>query len=134
MNAFKKWIFIRFTRYQNTPLPKWMFSQKLYFKSSLLLNGQCGIQVHLSPKQQRRPLPSLLYLSLFWSAGFTLEKAIACAVSFDNQHCGIYAGDWDSYKVGTVAWVDFALFSIFLQLRVVCCSVPLDRYNMGKLN
>merc|ERR1712108_76140 len=25
--------------------------------------------------------------------------AIACAVEFDNQHCGIYAGDWDSYKV-----------------------------------
>merc|ERR1712183_256929 len=29
---------------------------------------------------------------------FTLSKAIACAVRFDNQHCGIYAGDWDSYK------------------------------------
>jgi len=29
---------------------------------------------------------------------FTLGKAIACAVEFDNQHCGIYAGDWDSYK------------------------------------
>merc|ERR1719186_2117087 len=33
------------------------------------------------------------------TSGFTLEKAIACAVQFDNQHCGIYAGDWDSYKV-----------------------------------
>ena len=32
------------------------------------------------------------------TAGFTLAKAIACAVEFDNQHCGIYAGDWDSYK------------------------------------
>merc|ERR1712096_138088 len=30
---------------------------------------------------------------------FTLSKAIACAVQFDNQHCGIYAGDRDSYKV-----------------------------------
>jgi len=28
---------------------------------------------------------------------FTLSKAIACAVKFDNQHCGIYAGDQDSY-------------------------------------
>lgn len=28
---------------------------------------------------------------------FTLAKAIACAVEFDNQHCGIYAGDGDSY-------------------------------------
>ena len=27
-----------------------------------------------------------------------MAKAIACAVQFDNQHCGIYAGDWDSYK------------------------------------
>jgi len=33
------------------------------------------------------------------TSGFTLAKAIACAVQFDNQHCGIYAGDWDSYKV-----------------------------------
>merc|ERR1719433_847977 len=33
------------------------------------------------------------------TSGFTLGKAIACAVQFDNQHCGIYAGDWDSYKV-----------------------------------
>merc|ERR1712105_476792 len=33
------------------------------------------------------------------TSGFTLSKAIACAVEFNNQHCGIYAGDWDSYKV-----------------------------------
>merc|ERR1712029_256534 len=33
------------------------------------------------------------------TSGFTLAKAIACAVQFNNQHCGIYAGDWDSYKV-----------------------------------
>ena len=33
------------------------------------------------------------------TSGFTLAKAIACAVQFDDQHCGIYAGDWDSYKV-----------------------------------
>merc|ERR1712142_349704 len=32
------------------------------------------------------------------TSGFTLAKAIACAVTFNNQHCGIYAGDWDSYK------------------------------------
>ena len=33
------------------------------------------------------------------TSGFTLSQAIACAVKFDNQHCGIYAGDWDTYKV-----------------------------------
>merc|ERR1719204_2579694 len=32
------------------------------------------------------------------TSGFTLIQAIACAVEFDNQHCGIYASDWDSYK------------------------------------
>merc|ERR1712142_741242 len=32
------------------------------------------------------------------TSGFTLQKAIACATMFDNQHCGIYAGDWDSYR------------------------------------
>merc|ERR1712008_381597 len=35
------------------------------------------------------------------TSGFTLAKAIACAVEFDNQHCGIYASDEDSY-------IDFA--------------------------
>jgi len=30
---------------------------------------------------------------------FTLDMAIACAVQFDNQHCGIYAGDDDCYTV-----------------------------------
>merc|ERR1711902_148156 len=30
------------------------------------------------------------------TSGFTLAKAIACAVEFDNQHCGMYAGDEDS--------------------------------------
>merc|ERR1712233_276237 len=32
------------------------------------------------------------------TAKFTLAQAIACAVQFDDQHCGIYAGDEDSYK------------------------------------
>merc|ERR1712099_124298 len=35
------------------------------------------------------------------ASGFTLAKAIAVAVEFDNQHCGMYAGDEDSY-------IDFA--------------------------
>ncbi len=29
---------------------------------------------------------------------FFVFQAIACAVQFDDQHCGIYAGDADSYK------------------------------------
>merc|ERR1712045_895977 len=32
------------------------------------------------------------------TSGFTLKQAIACAVEYDDQHCGIYAGDADSYK------------------------------------
>merc|ERR1712142_507646 len=32
------------------------------------------------------------------TCGFTLAKACSCAIEFDNQHCGIYAGCWDSYK------------------------------------
>ncbi|CAL4069552.1 unnamed protein product [Meganyctiphanes norvegica] len=32
------------------------------------------------------------------TTGFTLQKAIACATTFYNQQCGIYAGDWDSYR------------------------------------
>jgi len=33
------------------------------------------------------------------TTGFTLGQAIACAVEFDDQHCGIYAGDKDSYEL-----------------------------------
>merc|ERR1712217_239973 len=33
------------------------------------------------------------------TSGFTLAKAIACAVEFDDQHRGIYAGDKDSYEM-----------------------------------
>merc|ERR1719489_377678 len=32
------------------------------------------------------------------TSGFSLRKAIAVSVTFDDQHCGIYAGDADSYK------------------------------------
>merc|ERR1719341_2147329 len=32
------------------------------------------------------------------TTNFMLRQAVACSVMFSNQHCGIYAGDWDSYK------------------------------------
>lgn len=32
------------------------------------------------------------------TAGCTLEECIACCIAFDNQHCGIYAGDQDCYN------------------------------------
>merc|ERR1712183_1082755 len=53
----------------------------------------------LVAKYVTEPVWNKLSQVLTRTSGFTLEKAIACAVQFDNQHCGIYAGDWDSYKV-----------------------------------
>ena len=44
MDASEKWI-IWFKPHQTTILPKWMFFINIFFNSSLLLNGQCGIQV-----------------------------------------------------------------------------------------
>ena len=55
----EKWMILRLTPHQATTLPKWISFQKLLFLSSLPLNGWCGIQVHTSPNQQRRPLPFL---------------------------------------------------------------------------
>nr|ACO11152.1 Arginine kinase [Caligus rogercresseyi] len=49
------------------------------------------------------------------TSGFTLAKAIACAVEFDDQHCGIYAGDEDSYA-------DFA--EVFIPLICEYHGVP----------
>ena len=43
--CFEKMDDHHFTPYQTTTLPKWMFSHKLLFKTSLLLIGQCAIQV-----------------------------------------------------------------------------------------
>ena len=53
----------------------------------------------LVAKYVTEPLWEKLSRAVTATSEFTLAKAIACAVQFDNQHCGIYAGDWDSYKV-----------------------------------
>ena len=45
MDGLKKCKIIRFSPFQTTTLPKWMFCQQILFKTFLLLNGQCGIQV-----------------------------------------------------------------------------------------
>ena len=52
----------------------------------------------LVAKYVTAPLWEKLSKAVTKTSGFTLAKAIACAVEFDDQHCGIYAGDWDSYK------------------------------------
>ena len=54
----------------------------------------------LVAKYVTQPLWEKLSRAKTATSGFTLKQAIACAVQFDNQHCGIYAGDWDTYKVG----------------------------------
>ena len=53
----------------------------------------------LVAKYVTQPLWEKLSRAVTATSEFTRAKAIACAVQFDNQHCGIYAGDWDSYKV-----------------------------------
>merc|ERR1711942_604579 len=53
----------------------------------------------LVAKYVTKPIWDKLSKAVTKTSGFTLAQAIACAVEFDNQHCGIYAGDWDSYKV-----------------------------------
>merc|ERR1712051_674188 len=53
----------------------------------------------LVAKYVTKPIWDKLSSAKTATSGFTLGQAIACAVEFDNQHCGIYAGDWDSYKV-----------------------------------
>ena len=52
----------------------------------------------LVAKYVTKPLWDKMSRAVTVTSGFTLGKAIACAVQFDDQHCGIYAGDWDSYK------------------------------------
>merc|ERR1711954_11268 len=53
----------------------------------------------LVAKYVTKPIWEKLSRAVTKTSGLSLSQAIACAVQFDNQHCGIYAGDWDSYKV-----------------------------------
>ena len=50
---------IWFTPNQSNNLTKWMFFQKLFLKSSLLLHNRQVRHSSTFPKQQGRPLPSL---------------------------------------------------------------------------
>ncbi len=59
------------------------------------------------------------------TSGFTLAKAIACAVEFDNQHCGIYAGDEDSY-------IDFA--DVFEPLICEYHGLPADFKHVSDMD
>merc|ERR1712223_1996706 len=59
------------------------------------------------------------------TSGFTLAKAIACAVEFDNQHCGMYAGDEDSY-------IDFA--EIFDPLICEYHGLPADFKHVSDMD
>merc|ERR1719431_741638 len=52
----------------------------------------------LVAKYVTKPLWEKLSTITTKTSNFTLAKAIACAVQFDDQHCGIYAGDVDSYR------------------------------------
>ena len=61
----------------------------------------------LVAKYVTKPLWDKLSRAVTATSGFTLAQAIACAVEFDNQHCGIYAGDWDSYKVTGIKIIFF---------------------------
>ena len=52
------------TLHPTTTLPKWMFFQKLFLESSLLLNGLCGIQVRPPTSSPNICLPFCLILIL----------------------------------------------------------------------
>merc|ERR1719150_2477121 len=68
--------------------------QKKYFGDFPFIRSQHS----LVAKYVTKPIWDKLSSVKTATSGFTLAQAIACAVEFDNQHCGIYAGDWDSYK------------------------------------
>merc|ERR1711935_446652 len=77
------------------------FSAKAYKAKEAQINGPFPTiqSTHsLAAKYVTKPVWEKLKGIKTKTSGFTLIQAIACAVEFDNQHCGIYAGDWDSYK------------------------------------
>merc|ERR1712110_377673 len=71
-----------------------MGHQKTYFGDFPFIASQHSLVAKHVTKEKWDQLKNITTKT----SGFTLSKAIACAVQFNNQHCGIYAGDWDSYK------------------------------------
>ena len=65
MDALEKWMIIQHTQYPNHHPTKMDVLPKTLFKSSLLINGWCGIQESPPTNTDGRPLPSLLSLSFF---------------------------------------------------------------------
>ena len=79
MDALKKWMIIRFTPYKTTPPLKWMFTQKLVFKSSLLLNAECVIQVYcMSPQPAATTFASPSVFILLFLHCKASKKKIFC--------------------------------------------------------
>ena len=75
MDDLKKWMIIRFTPYQTTILLNWMFSQKLSFKLSLLLNGKCGIQVYVPQTTATTTFAcSSVFILLLWQKLFNPSR------------------------------------------------------------
>merc|ERR1712106_76844 len=68
--------------------------QKKYFGDFPFIASQHSLVAKHVTKEKWDALKSITTKT----SQFTLAKAIACAVTFNNQHCGIYAGDWDLYK------------------------------------
>ena len=83
MDVSEKWMIFQFTPYQTTTLPKWMFFLKLFFKSSVLLNGQCGIQVH--PQTAATTFAFLLWSLLLCSVPTRDVKA--AVLQWGDDHC-----------------------------------------------
>ena len=87
---------ICFTPYQTSTLPKWMFPQKLLFKSSLLLNGKCSIQVR--PPTNSGDLCLLFYLILLYFYGLKAKatdrgKGVG-SVQWQNELQCCYCSRW----------------------------------------
>merc|ERR1712142_173659 len=55
---------------------------------------------------------------------FTLAKAIACAVQFDNQHCGVYAGDEDSYTCFILIYLRCSQMCSTLSFKSIMVFLP----------
>ena len=77
---------------------KWAKLAGLKTKTSGFTIGQVSEKYLLLNVEDQRDLKSVLSsdnIEILYDLTF---QAIACAVQFDDQHCGIYAGDQDSYE------------------------------------